>query len=292
MNNLQFTLEDSPLLSIQSPGIVDISSDSGEEFVVHPDDLSEIEERFRVGGPRSDMLKAFVGATSANLFTSGPEDPSIAETIDTAGTQIERQMMEIIEEHQFSSGSSLTSFIDTELEDSPMSPWESAEPSTRPVNSYGRPAAAILPTPRSNNHETTVVNRPIPTYPPNFANTYPIYQPQQITDPTYHQADHPVNGIQPRTLGNSGAFSANPNGLPIFSNAPIMIQIPPHEGSAHVSQLITGPNAGPSPHFPFQANIVQIYCSCLFKKDCNIDFCPQYCQTSLDFAIGVVNATI
>ena len=52
MNNLQFTLEYSPLLSIQSPGIVDISSDSGEEFVVHPNDLSVVEERFRVGGPR------------------------------------------------------------------------------------------------------------------------------------------------------------------------------------------------------------------------------------------------
>ena len=135
MNNLQFTLEDSPLLSIQSPGIVDISSDSGEEFVVHPNDLSDVEERFRVGGPRSDMLTAFVGATSATLFASGPADPSIAETIDTAGTPIERQMREIIEEHQFSRGSSSTSFIDTELEDSPKSPWETAVPSTRPVNS-------------------------------------------------------------------------------------------------------------------------------------------------------------
>ena len=199
------------------------------------------------------MLTAFVGATSATLFTSGPEDPSIAETIDTAGAQIERQMKEIIEEHQFSRGSSSTSFIDTELEDTPMSPWESAEPSTRPINSHGRPAAAILPTPRSNNHETTVVNRPIPTYPPNFAKTYPIYQPQQITDPRHHHVDQPVNGIKPRTLSNNGAFFANPNGLPTYNNAPIMIQIPPHEGSVHVSQLITGPNAGPSPHFPFQA---------------------------------------
>ena len=182
MNNLQFTLEDSPLLSVQSPEIIDVSSDSGEEFVVHPNDLSDIEERFRVGGPRSDMLTAFVGATSATLFASGPEDLSIVETIYTAGTQIERQMMEIIDGHQLSRGSSSTSFIDTELEDSPTSPWEPSESSTGPINSYGRPAAAILPTPRSKNHEATVVNRPIPTYPPNFANTYPIYQPQQIID--------------------------------------------------------------------------------------------------------------
>ena len=88
MNNLQFTLEDSPLLSIQSPGIVDISSDSGEEFVVHPNDLSDVEERFRVGGPRSDMLTAFVGATTATLFTSGPEDPSIVGQLTLLGHKL------------------------------------------------------------------------------------------------------------------------------------------------------------------------------------------------------------
>ena len=221
------------------------------------------------------MLTAFVGATSATLFASGQEDPSIVETIDTAGTQIERQMMEIIEEHRFSRESSSTSFVDTELEDSPMSPWEPAEPSTQPVNSYGRPAVAILPTPRSNNRETTVVNRPIPTYPPNFANTYPIYQPQQITDPRHQQADHPVNDIQPKILGNNGAFSATPNGLPIYSNAPIMIQMPPHEGSAHVPQLITGSNARPSPHFPFQSGHSTNLLLLPFQKNCNINICPQ-----------------
>ena len=143
MDNLQFDLEDSPLLSIQSPSIIDVSSDSGEEFVVQPSSLPVIEERFRVGGPRSDMT-AFVSATSGTLFASEPENPVVTKIIDTAGTQIERQMMDTIEEHHFSRESSSTSFIDTELEDSPMSPWDTAEPLVVPVNSYGRQTAATL----------------------------------------------------------------------------------------------------------------------------------------------------
>ena len=46
MDNLQFNLEDSPLLPIQSLSIIDVSSDSGEEFVVQPSSLPVIEERF------------------------------------------------------------------------------------------------------------------------------------------------------------------------------------------------------------------------------------------------------
>ena len=88
MNNLQFTLEDSPLLSIQSPGIVDKSSDSGEEFVVHPNDLSDVEERFRVGGPRSDMLTAFVGATSATFSHLDQKTPQLLRQLTLLGHKL------------------------------------------------------------------------------------------------------------------------------------------------------------------------------------------------------------
>ena len=96
MNDLQFNLEDSPPMSIQSPSIIDVSSDSGEEFIVQQSNPPDIEERFRIGGPRSDMMTAFVGATPATLFTSEPGSPVVTEIIDTAGTQIERQMMDIM----------------------------------------------------------------------------------------------------------------------------------------------------------------------------------------------------
>ena len=52
MNDLLFALEDSPLMSIQSPGIIDVSSVSGEEFVVQPDNLPNLDGRLRVNGTK------------------------------------------------------------------------------------------------------------------------------------------------------------------------------------------------------------------------------------------------
>ena len=128
-------------------------------------------------------MAAFVGAASATLFTSQPEDSVVTEIFDTAGTQIECQMMDIIEEHHFSRESSSTSFVATELKDSPMSSWETAEPMGVPVNSYERPTAAILPTPRNNNNQPrAAINRPIPTYSTNFAANNPNFQAQQPVD--------------------------------------------------------------------------------------------------------------
>ena len=112
-------------------------------------------------------MTAFVGAASATLFTSEPEDPVVTEINDTAGTQFERQLMDIIEEHHFSRESLSTFFVETELEDSPMSTWETAEPMGVPVNSYERPTAAILLTPRNNSQAPAAINRPIPAYPTN-----------------------------------------------------------------------------------------------------------------------------
>ena len=243
MDNLQFNLEDSPLLSIQSPSIIDVSSDSGEEFIVQPSSLPIIEERFRVGGPRSDMMTAFVGATSATLFASEPEDPVVTEKIDTAGTQIERQMMDIIEEHHFSRESSLTSFIDTELEDSPMSPWDTAEPMRIPVNSYGRPTAAFLPTPRNANQMTTAINRPAPIYPANFAANNLDTQAQQT-----HRI---TNNVNINRVNPNSAFTTIPYNLPMYNNAPLMIQIPPHEGNLHIPQVNGGFTPVLANHFPF-----------------------------------------
>ena len=49
MNNLQFKLDEELMLSSLSPALIDVSSDSSDEFIVHPGDLSEIEDRFRPG---------------------------------------------------------------------------------------------------------------------------------------------------------------------------------------------------------------------------------------------------
>ena len=197
------------------------------------------------------MMTAFVGATSATLFASEPEDPVVTEIIDTAGTQIERLMMDIIEEHHFSRESSSTSFIDTEPEDSPMSPWYTAEPMGVPVNIYGRPTAASLPTPRITNQAPAAINRPIPTYPTTFAANNLNFQAQQLVDHGHQQTHRVLNGIHTNAVNLNSAFTPIPNNLPMYNNAPLMIQIPPHESSLHIPRLSGGHNPVPTHHFPF-----------------------------------------
>ena len=101
------------------PTIIDVSSESGEEFVVEPGDVQSLDERFRVEGPSADAMSAFVGAAAATLFPSSAVPYQNEETIDTAGSQIERQLMEIVEEHQSNDSASPSSFIDREFEESP-----------------------------------------------------------------------------------------------------------------------------------------------------------------------------
>ena len=73
MDNLQLNLEDELRLPSLSTAVIDVSSDSGDECIVHPGDLSETEDRFRPGGPRSDVLTAFMGAATASLFPTPNE---------------------------------------------------------------------------------------------------------------------------------------------------------------------------------------------------------------------------
>ena len=85
MDNLQFNLEEELLPPSLSPAVIDVSSDSGDEFIVHPGDLSEIEDRFRPGGPRSDVLTAIMGAATASLFLAPKRRSEEDEIIDTSG---------------------------------------------------------------------------------------------------------------------------------------------------------------------------------------------------------------
>ena len=82
-----------------SPSVIDVSSESGEEFTVEPGNVHALDERFRVGGPDSDAMSAFVGAAAATLFPSSSVPFQTEEVVDTIGSQIERQLMEMIDEH-------------------------------------------------------------------------------------------------------------------------------------------------------------------------------------------------
>ena len=98
------------------PSIIDVSSESGEEFTVEPGDVQALDERFRVGGSTTDVMSAFVGAAAATLVPSSAVPYQTEEFIDITGSQIERHLVELVEEHQSNDSVSPPSFIDTEFE--------------------------------------------------------------------------------------------------------------------------------------------------------------------------------
>ena len=109
-------------------------------------------------------MTTFIGAATAKLFPSS-NDPNLqGSVIDTTGTGIEQELMELIEESRVISPASTTSFVDSELEETNESPEERRMDNldnTR-VNSYGRPTAAILPTPRRNGIQVDYVSAALP----------------------------------------------------------------------------------------------------------------------------------
>ena len=96
------------------------------------------------------------------------------------------------------------------------------------VNSYGRPTAAILPTPRGRGRGRRSASRPVPAYPPG-------YSPQTSN---FNAVGSDIQEVQPMSYDIGNNFHqnrpvvVNPNvpliGVPQHHNAfPLMIQIPP-----------------------------------------------------------------
>ena len=120
-----------------SPSIIDVSSESGEEFTVEPGDVNAIVERFRVGAQVADAMSAFVGAAATTLFPQSTFPSQNTEVIDTAGSQIERQLLDLIDEHQSNHSMTPSSFVSSEFEESPESPYDQEMTQQFPLNSYG-----------------------------------------------------------------------------------------------------------------------------------------------------------
>ena len=248
MDNLQFNIEEELMLPWLSP----VSSDSGDEFIVHPGDLSEIEDRFRPGGPRSDVMTAFMGAATASLFPNPTERSDEDEIVDTSGTRIERQLVDLMKEDKHNYESPPTSFIDTELEDSPMSPWEPPHRFEGSTDSYGRPTVAILPTPRDNSQRSVPVNRPAATYPPSFvANASNFQMPPLNVSNNHQQTIYPSNYNQQETIIPTNMKPPMAENMMVYNNAPLMIQIPPIGGRMDIPQQAPVTNNQQLFNFPF-----------------------------------------
>ena len=91
----------------------------------------------------------------------------------------------------------------------------------------------------------------MPTYPINFTANNLIFQAQQLVDHEHQQTYRVLNDIHTNRVNMNSAFTPIPNNLQMYNNAPLMIQIPPHEGTLHIPRLNEGPNPVPTHHFPF-----------------------------------------
>ena len=251
MNPTQFNITKDLGYSPISPDVIDISSESGEEFVMEPGKIAQINERFRIKTMGSDIMACFVGSATAALF---PPSNSIDRqgTIDTTGTTIEREIMELIEESPLSPSTSSLSFIDSEFEEVDMSPRDSSEVPERQLNNYGRPVAAILPTPRIPRQQPDEMIRPIPTYPLNVSQESSNFQQinatndQGIKNPPAYEA----GGVPSQT-----AFvSTEPQNPAVGDITPMVIHLPPRS-MWDVSANFIGPSQQVT-QFGFPLNIL------------------------------------
>ena len=168
MNNLQFAMEEDTLYSPLSPDVIVISSSSDNEFLMEQGKVPQLLDRFRANTTEGNPMTAFVGSAAALLFPSGGNGVPLQDAIDVRGTRIERELMNLVERDLPSTPSSFPSFIDSELEPENGSSNDLNPDTDTRLKNYGRPTAAILPTPRNAEHQSDTASQPVPTYPPNY----------------------------------------------------------------------------------------------------------------------------
>ena len=163
------------------------------------------------------------------------------------------------DQHNFESPS--TSFINADLEDSPMSPWEPLHRAESSTNSYGRPTASILPTPCDNSQRSVPVNRPAATDPPNFvANASNFQMPPLNVFYNHQQTIYPSNSNRQEMIIPTNVNPPTAEKMAVYNNAPLMIQTPPIGGRMDIPQQAPVTNNQQVFNFPSLWNTVPIYC--------------------------------
>ena len=211
ISNVSAPMITSPVLEL-----INISSSSGEEFVVEPFSLPELEDKFRV--PRSqlaDLPTAFVGAGEAVLFARGNEMGNDSEHhVDTRGSNIENDLMDLLDE---AIDVSPLTFIGSSEDE--VDPFLEANFANVERNSYGRPVQRVAPIPRQPEVIRPIANPPtIQSNTSAFTAVMPTIQgPQDPAVRPFPQANYlpmPVP-FYPNSWNNGGYYQTNPNGQAI-----------------------------------------------------------------------------
>ena len=148
--------------------------------------------------------------------------------------------MELVVENQLPSPISLSSFIDSEFEEATSSPDEPTVNTNPRINSYGRPSAAILPTPRNAEHQPDGGSGHLPTYPPNFHAETSSFQPWHANVPA--EQDIPRSSTDNADWTNIHVMPMyeQQNNAVVNNMTPLVIQLPPR-GAPSMIQRVTVP---------------------------------------------------
>ena len=142
-NSHLFTIdEDMRSVSTNSPGLINISSDSGEEFLTEQPNSEPM--GFRIGGPLNDPMTAFVSGDAARLFVVSEPESREDSVINITGTDIEREILSMISEDTELPNISPISFFDSSGSNSEEL-LLNANFANVPRNNYGRPLLAVPP---------------------------------------------------------------------------------------------------------------------------------------------------
>ena len=100
MSKLQFEIDEDCLYSPLSPDVVNIFSGSEDVFTVEPGNVVQLQEKFRINSVDSNLMTAFVGSSIATLYTEDCKNEASDNIIDTSGTMMERELMNLVGQAQ------------------------------------------------------------------------------------------------------------------------------------------------------------------------------------------------
>ena len=99
------------------------------------------------------------------------------------GTQLERDLIELMDDVQDDTTYSPSSFIDSEFEEANLFPWTENRNATQNTNSYGRPCARVLPVVREGQGDEGILPTPMVTQVPSQEYGHTNTQGTLIKDP-------------------------------------------------------------------------------------------------------------
>ena len=214
-NKLQFDIDEDPLYSPISPDVVNISSGSEGDFSIAPGDVAEFDERFRIDTAGSNLMSAFMGAAAATLYLDPETGPGQPSATITSGTQLERELMDLIGVPQNGLLDSPNSFIDSEFGEGNLLPWTIGNGPERTTNNYGRPTARVPPNPRTSPGDRGISPRPTPVYPPNYRQELTGFQQQQTSEPMEQEIRNDIAPQQRTAQANFTGFNLSPMLFPL-----------------------------------------------------------------------------